>query len=427
MSFKNEAWKVLSFEESGLEIEDGDRGKNYPNKNQLLNKGYCPFLNNKNVIGDKLDLEQTDFITKERDELLRKGKAYPGDIILTTRGSIGNVALFNSEIGYDFVRINSGMVIIRNNHKFDLNFLYQQLKSPYMKSQYKYMATGSAQPQLPIRDIKKLKLLLPPIEEQKAIAKILSDLDEKIEINNKINKNLEEMAQAIFKQWFVDFEFPNEEGKPYKSSGGEMVESELGMIPKGWKISSLIDIADYLNGLAMQKFKPDESEKGLKVLKIKELRQGFTDEFSDLCSENIKQEYIVNNGDVIFSWSGTLLVDLWGADKCGLNQHLFKVTSNKYYKWYYYYWTKFYLNKFINIAKDKATTMGHIKRSNLSESMVFVPNDSTLKLMNKSMNPIITQVINNKVENRRLEKLRDTLLPKLMSGEIRVPLENSEN
>lgn len=268
---------------------------------------------------------------------------------------------------------------------------------------------------------------MPKINEQKAIAKILSDLDEKIEVNNKINKNLEEMAQAIFKQWFVDFEFPNEEGKPYKSSGGEMVESELGMIPKGWKISSLIDIAEYLNGLAMQKFKPNENEKCLKVLKIKELRQGFTDKSSDLCSENIKQEYIINNGDVIFSWSGTLLVDLWGADKCGLNQHLFKVTSNKYYKWYYYYWTKFHLNKFISIAKDKATTMGHIKRSNLSESLVFVPNDSTLKLMNKVMNPIITQVINNKVENKRLEKLRDTLLPKLMSGEIRVPLENNED
>lgn len=319
--------------------------------------------------------------------------------------------------------VNNHAHIVKSNEKSDIRYLKYFLNY----SDISGYVTGSAQPKLNKANLNSIKIILPPLEEQKAIAKILSDLDEKIEVNNKINKNLEEMAQAIFKQWFVDFEFPNEEGKPYKSSGGEMVESEFGMIPKGWKISSLIDIADYLNGLAMQKFKPNESEKGLKVLKIKELRQGFTDEFSDLCSENIKQEYIINNGDVIFSWSGTLLVDLWGADKCGLNQHLFKVTSNKYYKWYYYYWTKFYLNKFISIAKDKATTMGHIKRSNLSESMVFVPNDSTLKLMNKSMNPIITQVINNKVENRRLEKLRDTLLPKLMSGEIRVPLENSEN
>ncbi|MDK0737752.1 restriction endonuclease subunit S [Clostridium perfringens] len=319
--------------------------------------------------------------------------------------------------------VNNHAHIVKSNKKSDIRYLKYFLNY----SDISGYVTGSAQPKLNKANLNSIKIILPALEEQRAISKILSDLDEKIEVNNKINKNLEEMAQAIFKQWFVDFEFPNEEGKPYKSSGGEMVESELGMIPKGWKISSLIDIADYLNGLAMQKFKPSEDEKGLKVLKIKELRQGFTDESSDLCSENIKQEYIINNGDVIFSWSGTLLVDLWGADKCGLNQHLFKVTSNKYYKWYYYYWTKFHLNKFISIAKDKATTMGHIKRSNLSESMVFVPNDSTLKLMNKSMNPIITQVINNKVENRRLEKLRDTLLPKLMSGEIRVPLENSEN
>lgn len=319
--------------------------------------------------------------------------------------------------------VNNHAHIVKSNEKSDIRYLKYFLNY----SDISGYVTGSAQPKLNKANLNSIKIILPPLEEQKAIAKILSDLDEKIEVNNKINKNLEEMAQAIFKQWFVDFEFPNEEGKPYKSSGGEMVESELGMIPKGWKISSLIDIADYLNGLAMQKFKPSEDEKGLKVLKIKELRQGFTDESSDLCSENIKQEYIINNGDVIFSWSGTLLVDLWGADKCGLNQHLFKVTSNKYYKWYYYYWTKFHLNKFISIAKDKATTMGHIKRSNLSESLVFVPNDSTLKLMNKVMNPIITQVINNKVENKRLEKLRDTLLPKLMSGEIRVPLETNEN
>lgn len=319
--------------------------------------------------------------------------------------------------------VNNHAHIVKSNEKSDIRYLKYFLNY----SDISGYVTGSAQPKLNKANLSSIKIILPPLEEQKAIAKILSDLDEKIEVNNKINKNLEEMAQAIFKQWFVDFEFPNEEGKPYKSSGGEMVESELGMIPKGWKISSLIDIAEYLNGLAMQKFKPNENEKCLKVLKIKELRQGFTDESSDLCSENIKQEYIINNGDVIFSWSGTLLVDLWGADKCGLNQHLFKVTSNKYYKWYYYYWTKFHLNKFISIAKDKATTMGHIKRSNLSESLVFVPNDSTLKLMNKVMNPIITQVINNKVENKRLEKLRDTLLPKLMSGEIRVPLENSEN
>ncbi|MDK0968542.1 restriction endonuclease subunit S [Clostridium perfringens] len=365
------------------------------------------------------------FINETKEFIIEEGKEKSryiekGTLILSNSATPGLPKFMNIN-----GCVHDGWLILDGFKGVYDNFLYYNLIENRIK--LLSLSNGSVFRNLKTDIVKNFNIKLPPLEEQKSIAKILSDLDEKIEVNNKINKNLEEMAQAIFKQWFVDFEFPNEEGKPYKSSGGEMVESELGMIPKGWKISSLIDIADYLNGLAMQKFKPSEDEKGLKVLKIKELRQGFTDESSDLCSENIKQEYIINNGDVIFSWSGTLLVDLWGADKCGLNQHLFKVTSNKYYKWYYYYWTKFHLNKFISIAKDKATTMGHIKRSNLSESLVFVPNDSTLKLMNKVMNPIITQVINNKVENKRLEKLRDTLLPKLMSGEIRVPLETNEN
>ncbi|MBI5996136.1 restriction endonuclease subunit S [Clostridium perfringens] len=377
-----------------------------------------------NIKNGYLDLENIKKINRNVSDSLIRSKLYKNDIVLTYTGSkYGDSAIIKEDNKFHLAPNVAKITAIT----VDPYYLFSYFKSNVFREELRNFGGGSSQPTIPMKTIRKMMIPIPSLKEQKAIAKILSDLDEKIEVNNKINKNLEEMAQAIFKQWFVDFEFPNEEGKPYKSSGGEMVESELGMIPKGWKISSLIDIAEYLNGLAMQKFKPNKNEKCLKVLKIKELRQGFTDESSDLCSENIKQEYIINNGDVIFSWSGTLLVDLWGADKCGLNQHLFKVTSNKYYKWYYYYWTKFHLNKFISIAKDKATTMGHIKRSNLSESLVFVPNDSTLKLMNKVMNPIITQVINNKVENKRLEKLRDTLLPKLMSGEIRVPLENNEN
>ena len=402
------------------------------NSNNLSKKDdfkYIDYLDTSNLTKGIIGELQTLNLSTDKIPSRAKRKIKDKDILISTvRPNQKHYGIIK-KAKKNLIASTGFVVLSANESLVDSEYLYRFLTQDNMTEYFQAIGETSttAYPSIKPSVISELEINLPPLEEQKAIAKILSDLDEKIEVNNKINKNLEEMAQAIFKQWFVDFEFPNEEGKPYKSSGGEMVESELGMIPKGWKISSLIDIADYLNGLAMQKFKPSEDEKGLKVLKIKELRQGFTDESSDLCSENIKQEYIINNGDVIFSWSGTLLVDLWGADKCGLNQHLFKVTSNKYYKWYYYYWTKFHLNKFISIAKDKATTMGHIKRSNLSESMVFVPNDSTLKLMNKVMNPIITQVINNKVENRRLEKLRDTLLPKLMSGEIRVPLENNEN
>lgn len=324
----------------------------------------------------------------------------------------------------DFVVSTKLMVLRRKSSLIDNKFLYKLLTSDRMLNYLQHIAEGRSGtfPQITFSELKNIDVLLPSIQEQIAIAKTLDDLDEKIETNNKINKKLEEMAQAIFKQWFIDFEFPNEDGKPYKSSGGEMVESELGMIPKGWNSKSLLDIADYLNGLAMQKFRPEDDEKGIPVLKIKELRQGKSDENSDLCSLNIDPKYIIHDGDVIFSWSGSLLVDFWCGGKCGLNQHLFKVTSSKFEKWFYYLWTKYHLDKFTRIAKDKATTMGHIKRADLSNSIVLVPNEVIMNKANLILNPIVEKIIEARIEERKLSQLRDTLLPKLMSGEIRVSL-----
>ena len=241
-----------------------------------------------------------------------------------------------------------------------------------------------------------LTIKLPPLAEQQRIAKILSSLDDKIELNNAINRNLEKQAQAIFKSWFIDFE-------PF---GGET--------PSDWKTGSLSDIADYLNGLAMQKFRPKDDEIGLPVLKIKELRQGFPGEDAELCSPSIKSEYIVNDGDVIFSWSGSLLVDLWCGGKCGLNQHLFKVTSTHYDKWFYYMWTKHHLDRFIFLAADKATTMGHIKRDELDKAEVCIPSKSDYAKIGSSLESIIETIIAKKVENKHLVILRDILLSKLM-------------
>ncbi|MDE6068239.1 MAG: restriction endonuclease subunit S [Treponemataceae bacterium] len=192
-------------------------------------------------------------------------------------------------------------------------------------------------------------------------------------------------------------------------------------MPQDWKVGKLSEIADYLNGLAMQKFRPLEGEAGLPVLKIKELRQGSFDDSSELCSPAlIKSEYIVNDGDVIFSWSGSLLADIWCGGKCGLNQHLFKVTSKNYDKWFYYMWTKHHLDRFIFLAAAKATTMGHIKRDELDKAEVIIPARSDFDNIGDIMNPIIDKIIINKQENARLSALRDTLLPKLMNGEIDV-------
>ena len=191
-------------------------------------------------------------------------------------------------------------------------------------------------------------------------------------------------------------------------------------VPHGWEKGSLLDIADYLNGLAMQKFRPSDAEIGIPVLKIKELRQGFCDANSDLCSPCIKSEYIVNDGDVIFSWSGSLLVDFWCGGICGLNQHLFKVTSKKFDKWFYYAWTNYHLSKFAAIAADMATTMGHIKREELSKSYVLIPPKDVYLHIGSIIAPFYDLIIANRIENRKLAEIRDTFLPKLISGELDV-------
>lgn len=302
--------------------------------------------------------------------------------------------------------VNNHAHVLGSNGKCSLNLLGFILNnmniSPYV--------TGCAQPKLNQENLRNIEIELPSHID--SIASILSSLDRKIELNNKINADLEEMAQAIFKNWFVDFE-------PFKD--GKFVDSELGMIPVGWKVGRLTEIASYMNGLAMQKFPPENNEDSLPVLKIKELGQGFCGTDSDRCSCNIKDECKIHNGDVIFSWSGTLLVDVWCGGDCGLNQHLFKVTSKDYPKWFYYYWTKHHLQEFIHIAKDKAVTMGHIKRGHLEEAMVAIPDNDSMEKVHELFEPILSKMISLRLENSRLSLLRDTLLPRLMSGELEVP------
>ena len=306
------------------------------------------------------------------------------------------------------------LMVLRAHEDVDPQYLYQILRSNDTLTQLQMLAESRSGtfPQITYSELSNIMVSLPSQKAQKNIVSILSSLDRKIELNNKINDDLEEMAQAIFKNWFVDFE-------PFKD--GKFVDSELGMIPEGWKVGTLTEIASYLNGLAMQKFPPKNDEDSLPVLKIKELGQGFCGTDSDRCSCNIKDECKIHNGDVIFSWSGTLLVDVWCGGDCGLNQHLFKVTSKDYPKWFYYYWTKHHLQEFIHIAKDKAVTMGHIKRGHLEEALVAIPDNDSMERAHELFEPILSKMISLRLENSRLSLLRDTLLPRLMSGELEVP------
>lgn len=361
-----------------------------------------------NCISPELAHQYTDYSLKTKDIIIATVGSWP-----TNPASIVGKVVRVPESANNAL-LNQNAVRIRSNGIVDSDYLYYLLKEEHFSKYLVGTAQGSAnQASITLKDIFGYSFSAPSeIKDQHRIASILSSLDRKIELNNKINADLEEMAQAIFKNWFVDFE-------PFKD--GKFVDSELGMIPEGWKVGRLTEIASYMNGLAMQKFPPENNEDSLPVLKIKELGQGFCGTDSDRCSCNIKDECKIHNGDVIFSWSGTLLVDVWCGGDCGLNQHLFKVTSKDYPKWFYYYWTKHHLQEFIHIAKDKAVTMGHIKRGHLEEALVAIPDNDSMERAHELFEPILSKMISLRLENSRLSLLRDTLLPRLMSGELEVP------
>lgn len=378
-----------------------------------------PVIKIKNIKAGKVVLNDLDYISTS-DINPKYTKIRSSDILITMTGNrmdgspetwVGKVSLFRHQGDFYLNQRVSALRLIDDT--VDNNFLSYYLSS-WQSQLYFALNSNSSGGQANITPavVQEYRLMVPELETQRSIASILSSLDRKIELNNKINADLEEMAQAIFKNWFVDFE-------PFKD--GKFVDSELGMIPEGWKVGGLTEIASYMNGLAMQKFPPENNEDSLPVLKIKELGQGFCGPDSDRCSCNIKDECKIHNGDVIFSWSGTLLVDVWCGGDCGLNQHLFKVTSKDYPKWFYYYWTKHHLQEFIHIAKDKAVTMGHIKRGHLEEAMVAIPDNDSMEKAHEQFEPILSKMISLRLENSRLSLLRDTLLPRLMSGELEVP------
>jgi type I restriction enzyme S subunit len=276
-------------------------------------------------------------------------------------------------------------------------YLYYSLCNPDFTEYSVLTSKGAKMPRGDKDALLNYVIQLPPLSEQKSIASVLSSLDDKIDLLHRQNTTLEKMAETLFRQWFV-----------------EEAEDE-------WEEKPLSSIANFLNGLACQKFLPKNDIEKLPVLKIKELREGIT-ENSDWATTDVEPEYIVKNGDVIFAWSASLMVKIWNGQDCILNQHLFKVTSDDYPKWFYFLWCKYHLDEFIAIAASHATTMGHIKRRDLDEAIVLVPSTNELEEMNSIADPLINKIIENNKQIRSLTALRNTLLPKLMSGEVRVEI-----
>ena len=360
-----------------------------------------PFWRSKEVIEkfNRKNISTDLFISNEKYQEIKSKFGVPqqNDILLTSVGTLGIPYLVQSDEQFYFKDGNLTWIKNINNELLNPLFLFKWLASSIGRESLSEITIGSTQEALTISGLKTLELLLPPLEEQKAIAEVLSSLDDKIELLHRQNQTLESLAQTLFRQWFI------EEAK------------------EEWEEKPLSKIADFLNGLACQKFPPKNDIDKLPVLKIKDLKDGVS-ENSDYATSDVKPEYIVNNGDVIFAWSASLMVKIWNGDKCVLNQHLFKVISKDYPKWFYYHWCKYHLDNFIAISSAHATTMGHIKRGDLDEAMCVIPSSEELIKMDDEISPIFEKIETNSRQIKSLEKMRDTLLPKLLSGEVRVEL-----
>jgi len=406
--------------------KDGNYGSSYPRIEEFGAEG-VPFLTAKSLRYGYVDIADAPRLGDARADELRFGFVETDDVLLSHNATIGRVALVPQHKGR--LLVGTSLTYFRlNPQKLLPRYLAVYFAGSDFQNQLVAVMSHSTRNQVPVTAQRKLQVVVPPLAEQKAIAAVLGALDDKIELNRRMNATLEAMARALFQSWFVDFDPVRAKLDGRQPSGLDQATADLfpahfeetahGHAPEGWEIRSLDKTAHYLNGLALQKYPPCDGLT-LPVIKIAQLRKGDS-AGADRCSTDLPSAYIVQDGDVLFSWSGSLEVEIWCGGRGALNQHLFKVTSPEFPKWFYYLWTLYHLDEFRLIAAGKATTMGHIQRGHLTAAKVRIPPRPLLDALTRTMSPLIDQIISNRTESRTLATLRDTLLPKLLSGELSV-------
>ncbi|MCE9654722.1 restriction endonuclease subunit S [Clostridium celatum] len=386
--------------------------------------GYgIPFYRGKEIIEKHKgnDISTELYITEERYNELKEKFGVPnaGDILLTSVGTLGVPYLVKDE---EFYFKDGNLTWFKSfNQKCNNKFIYYWLQSPFAKEQIYNRCIGSTQKALTIDTLKKFDIKLPSLREQKEIVNLLSALDRKIELNNEMNKTLEEIAQALFKRWFVDFEFPNENGEPYKSSGGEMVESELGIIPKGWEIGYLSDLVDSIS--VKHKFNKDK----IIFLNTSDILDGevLTNEYSDVAALPGQAKKSIQKNDILYSEirpknKRYAFVDFECEDyvvstKLMVLRAKSILSPTLIYQFLTSSDTVDYLQ---SIAESRSGTFPQITFKELEKLKIALPEQETLLKWNNSISSLFYNIQENKRENKSLIELRDILLPKLMSGEI---------
>jgi len=397
-------WRKYYFKDI-FQIIDGDRGVNYPKQSDLYSEGFCLFLNTGNVTSSGFNFEKNQFITKEKDKMLRKGKLRRGDIVFTTRGTVGNVALYDDSIPYENIRINSGMVILRTNESVaNKEFIFQILKSNYKKKLISPFISGSVQPQLPIKDLKEISLPLPPLPEQKAIAEVLSSLDDKIDLLTRQNKTLEDLAQVYFRKWFIE----DASDKWEVGKAEDYFEIGIGKTPprkeEYWFSKNKNDVV----WVSIS----DMGKSGMFI--------GDSSEY--LTKDAVKQFNIkcVPKGAILLSFKLTVGRVAIALRELTTNEAIAYFKYRNIFEREYLY---FYLKMFDYYSLGSTSSIAIAVNSKIIKAMpIVMPDIETLKKYHVVASPLFSKIEANTKQIVVLQKLRDTLLPKLISGEIRTKM-----
>ncbi len=340
-----------------LPLEDCmDRIIDYRGKTPKKVSAGIPLVTAKIVKGGRINFDgQLEFIAREDYKTwMRRGIPSSGDVVMTTEAPLGEIAqLGDRQIALAQRLITlSGKADVLNN-----TYLKYLMMSEYVQQQLRERASGTTVLGIKQSELRKVFLALPPLPIQRRIAQTLGRLDDKIELNRRINRMLEEMAQVLYKHWFVDF-------GPFQD--GAFAESELGLIPEGWDAQSVYQSARYINGAAYKKFEPNEQQRGLPIIKIAELKNGVTNStgFSD---REMDEKFHIDDGEILFSWSGnpdtSLDIFTWTGGPALLNQHIFRVLAHQpREKYSVYFMLKHLLPTFAETARNKQTTgLGHVR------------------------------------------------------------------
>lgn len=397
-----------------IEFVDGDRSSRYPSGSDIQESG-IPFLSTKNIENNSLKLTDLKYISEEKFEELRKGHVRPDDILMTTRGSVGNVALFNTE-KYDRGFINAQMLIIRTvDDSIDQRFLYYLLCSEIFQSKLEKFSSGSAQPQIPIKDLENIKISYPRLAKQRKIASILSAFDELIENNKRRIEILEEMAETIYREWFVNFNFPGSEGLAMK-------DSELGIVPERFEVVKLKKISN----VNRENLNRDTAPEKINYITLSDVENGKI-----LDSELLKWEEspgrakrVVKHGDIIWGsvrpaqQSFALVIDPKPHTIVSTGFAVISADKVPFTYLYKYLTTDRFVEYLVNVATGANYPAANV--SDYKEAKVLKPPDYILKRFHERLLPIFEMKNELNSVNEVLRELRDLLIPKLISGEIKV-------